>query len=261
VQPGDGQCGGEQDDGPCRGVQGRFQWGQERALVEGEHVTVAQGDLTLHLFGPPADRPGRSAQAALGGRQGEGPGRRDDRAQGEAARLGHVGDEDGEGAPGQCEPEVGMEQPPEELPVVRHHEHGPEHHERDQGPPDAGQPDYAEGDRARQARHRHRHQYRGGYAGPERAAVELIERMGGEPHGEEERQERGEQPGQLDAGGQRGADHHVGQVPGRVRRVEQGPPVPPPAGAGGVEGGAALYPRGVTHCSGCPTSPGHRRGS
>ena len=99
-------------------------------------------------------------------------------------------------------------------------------------------------------------QYRGGNTGAEGAAVEFVERVGGEPHGEEEGQERGEQPGQLDAWGQRGADHHIRQVPGRVRGVQQGPPVPPSAGTGGIEGGAAFYPAGTSLTA--PGAPHHQ---
>ena len=43
-------------------------------------------------------------------------------------------------------------------------------------------------------------------------------------------------PGRVDDRREAGADDDVGQVPSRVRRVQDEPPVPPTAGPRGVEG-------------------------
>ena len=101
----------------------------------------------------------------------------------------------------------------------------------------------------------HGHQHRRRDPGLQRAAVQLVERMRGQADGEEERDQRGQQAGKADLRGERGADDHVGQVPGRVRRMQQRPPVPPSARARRVVGG----PGGGADLAGAAAGR-HRRG-
>ncbi len=87
----------------------------------------------------PTDHAGRGAQATLCRREGEGGRGGEHRAEREPTGLGHVGHQHGEGAPGEREPGVGVDQAPEQLPVVGHDEERAEHHEGQQGPSDAGE--------------------------------------------------------------------------------------------------------------------------
>ena len=53
-------------------------------------------------------------------------------------------------------------------------------------------------------------------------ALELIERVGRHADGQEEGAERRPEAVRMKLGARRGAERHVAQMPGRVRRMEQG---------------------------------------
>ena len=73
----------------------------------------------------------------------------------------------------------------------------------------------------------------------QRAPVQFVERMRGNADGEEEREQRRNQPRAVGARREGGADDHVRQVPRGVRRMQEGPPVAPAArAASGIERGA-----------------------
>src|SRR5437879_12556377 len=81
--------------------------------------------------------------------------------------------------------------------------------------------------------------------------------MSGDADREEESDQRGPEPKGAQFRREAGADHDVEQVPRRVRRMQQGPDVPPPpAPYRGVVGGGER----LRHAS-CPTSRSLRRGS
>ena len=69
-----------------------------------------------------------------------------------------------------------------------------------------------------------------------RAPVQLVQGVGRDPDGEEESDQGREQAGDMDRRGEAGTDHDIGQVPCRVRRVQDEPPVAPTASASGIEG-------------------------
>ena len=143
------------------------------------------------------------------------------------AGLRHVPGQHRERPPGGGEAEVGVHRAAEQLGVVRDDQDRARHHERDQGPAHPVHPDHAQGQRAGQAHDDHRDQGRRRDPGSQRSAAQLVESVRGQPDGQEERQHGGDQTAGLHPRRERGADHRVGQVPGRVRRVQQRPPVPP----------------------------------
>ena len=73
--------------------------------------------------------------------------------------------------------------------------------------------------------------------GAQRAAVQLVECMGRDADGEEEREQRRDEAPAVGVRRERRADDDVREVPRRVRRVKQRPPVAPAARARGVERG------------------------
>ncbi len=178
---------------------------------------------------PPTDQAGGRAQATLCRRECERGHGGEHRAEREPTGLCHIPDQDGERAPGKREPGVGVHQPPEQLPVVGHHEKGAEHQKWKQRPPDAREPDDAQHDRTGQAHDRDADQRRRRNAGSERPPVQFIQGVGRKADREQERQERGHEPAERDVWCQRGADHDVREMPRRVGRVEKRPPVPPSA--------------------------------
>ena len=76
-------------------------------------------------------------------------------------------------------------------------------------------------------------------AGAQRTSVQLVEGMGADADAEEEPEQAPPEPVEADRVGKCGADGDVGQVPGGVRRVQQGDPVAPTAvpAPGAVERG------------------------
>ena len=124
-----------------------------------------------------------------------------------------------------------MEAAAEELDVVRHDDERPENDEREeQRSPGEGCGE-TDGGGAPDRRGCEHHQDPVGDRGPQRASVELVERMRADPEREEERGETPEQS--LDGKGrcERCADHDIGQMPERVGRVEQRDVVAPAAGS------------------------------
>ena len=129
-----------------------------------------------------------------------------------------------------------MDHSAKELKVVGDDQQRTKDQEGDEGPTDTGYSGDTESNRCGQPHNGDGHERPGGDVCPEGAAVQFVERVRRQPHGEEERQERGHQPRHVDARCKAGADDDVGQMPCRVRGMEQGPPIAPAAGPGGVEG-------------------------
>ena len=116
----------------------------------------------------------------------------------------------------------------EQLQVVPVHQQATDHHERHQLPAPVEQAHH----------HRGRDGEDGGDdeqdavdAGAERPAVQFVQGVGADAHREEERQQGPAEPPQHQGRHHGRADGHVRQVPQRVRRVQQGHPVPEPSGA------------------------------
>ena len=189
--------------------------------------------------------------------QKRGP-RREQRRDSKRLDLGVVRREDRERSPGGGEDDVGVETAAEQLEVVAKGEgdaHGDEHR---QTGPDSREPDHAERDGPSQAAGGGSDEEPARDGGTERSAVELIEGVGAHADGEQEGEEGCGEPADVEAGSDGGADGDVGEVPERVGRVEEHPPVGPPtplrSPRRGVEGGR---PRtgGVAHGAVVPTAP------
>ncbi len=145
-----------------------------------------------------------------------------------------------ERAPSRGEPEIGVEAAAEELEVVG--EHGQRRRRRRTG---AASTRRRTGRRSR-CRPRRRARPRPATAsarsespGPERVAVELVERVRRDPDRQEERTERRPQARRVELGRRRGAERHVAQMPGRVRGMKDRDDVAPSARGQGVERGRA----------------------
>ena len=79
-----------------------------------------------------------------------------------------------------------------------------------------------------------------GQARPERTAVKFIERVGAHAHRKKERDKSPEGPRVVDARCGRRTEQDVGQMPRRIRRVEQRHHVPPAAWAQRVKRRASV---------------------
>lgn len=69
--------------------------------------------------------------------------------------------------------------------------------------------------------------------------MQLVQCVGGDPDGQEERGQRGGESVGVDRGGRGGAERDVAEMPGGVGRVKEGDEVAPATGRQGVEGGPA----------------------
>src|SRR6266542_1713490 len=107
------------------------------------------------------------------------------------------------------------------LEVVGQHDECPERDERHQDQRDKDGSDQAEQHRADQPHAGQDLQGSIRDQGLQRPSRVLIERMGRDPHRQEKSDQTGYKPRDRKAGCHRGPDCHVGQVPGRVRWVEQ----------------------------------------
>ncbi len=74
--------------------------------------------LPVTVDGAAAQDPCRRAEMPLACRERHGGARRDDGRDREAASLGHVAGQGREGTPGRGEPQVGVDEPAEQLGVV-----------------------------------------------------------------------------------------------------------------------------------------------
>ena len=80
-------------------------------------------------------------------------------------------------------------------------------------------------------------------AGLQRTSVQLVERMRGNPHPEEEGDQRETEDPGAEMGRERRADRHIGEMPQGVGRVQQGDVVAPAAGCERVK----RRPDGAAH--------------
>jgi hypothetical protein len=142
-----------------------------------------------------------------------------------------------EGAPSRREPEVRVEPPAHQLQVVGQDQQRPGDDQRRE----AGGNDEQAGDADRQGAaepgQRQRPQGAVIQAGAKWMPVQLVQRVGRDPDGQEEGAERRPQAHRMKLGRGRGAQRHVAQVPGRVRRVEERDEVAPSSAAKRVERG------------------------
>ena len=150
-----------------------------------------------------------------------------------------------------------MEAPAEELEVVAHDEEWADDDEGQQPRADPRQAEQAQRDGAQEAGACGQPERGVGDGGAQGMAVDLVERVCGNADGAEEREHRRHEADGVGVGSERRADDDVGEMPGGVGRVEKRPPVPPPSGRGGVEGGPAVA---LSHVC-VPTSPCRRRDS
>ena len=226
---------------PSSGARRRCWSIDDGPAVTQSHASIDRGDA-------PADQPGGGTQLSLCQRQEERAGGGDQWGDGQTSRLGDVGNQNRERAPGEGEPDIGMDESSEQLQVVSQHEEWAEHQERNEGPTNTRDSRDPQSHRPGQADDRHGDERRGGNPGAQWAPVQLVKCMRGESDRAEERHQRSQQPGQADVWGQTCADHHVGEMPGGVRGVQQRPPIPPPAGSGRVERRPVLAARLGREC-------------
>ena len=161
--------------------------------------------------------------------------RGEDRRHGEPPGLRRVGGQHRERAPGGGEAEVGVDDPAEQLGVVGDDkEHGPTTMNGSSAQPTLATPTTPSA------------------TAPARPTTVTATRAGAgirvcsgrpfssssawaaRPTARKKAISVASSGGQADLRGQRGADDDVGEVPGRVRRMQQGPPVAPSARARGV---------------------------
>ena len=168
-------------------------------------------------------------ERALRERQEHGERAREERADAEVSRNRGVAANQREAAPGEAEPQVGVEATAEELEVVRNDEEQPDGDEEDQPG--------LERDRAHEAdaaggRNRHGcepDEHPVGDARAQRTTAQLVERVGSDADGEGEGGDGCTEPSPRDDGSEAAADHDVGEVPGRVRQVQERDVVTPAA--------------------------------
>src|SRR5204863_1264341 len=72
--------------------------------------------------------------------------------------------------------------------------------------------------------------------GPERVPGPLVQGVGGDPDGEEERHDRQQQGRPREMTSESCAEYRIAEVPERVRRVEEGPAVGQTTASARVEG-------------------------
>ena len=146
-------------------------------------------------------------------------------------------------APHRGEPEVRMKCAAEELQVVGHDDERADGDEEREPPRRAGR--HGKPDRAgrRDREDRERDENGPGDPGAKRPSVQLVERVRADAHGEQERERRPAEQAPFQLRRERRADRDIGEVPERVRRVEQRHVVAPAAGRERVERG----PRAAAH--------------
>ena len=105
-------------DCPRHRMKCSFQGNQQSIVIDGDYLARHQGQMTLHRGGPSSDESCRRAELALRCRKGKSSHRGDHWAEGQATCLGDVGNQNRERAPRECEPDIGMNQTPEQLQVV-----------------------------------------------------------------------------------------------------------------------------------------------
>jgi hypothetical protein len=133
-----------------------------------------------------------------------------------------------------------VDPPAQELQVVGQDEEHADEDEGHEARADLGHPHDAEGDRPQEPEAGREGEAGARDRGAQRAAVKLVEGVGADADGEEERAQSGQKARCVEGWSERRADHHVGEVPRCVGGVEDRPPVPPAAGPGRVVGGPGL---------------------
>jgi hypothetical protein len=162
--------------------------------------------------------------------------RREHRGQVQALGLDEVADEYRKRAPCRREPEIGVDPSAEELEVVTQNQERADHDEREESGADDRHADESERGGRQEAAGTERDEPSIWNGGVQRVAVQLIERMGRNTDGKEKGEERRDEMRAVGSWREARADDHVGQVPGRIRGVQQRPPVAPPARPRRVEG-------------------------
>ena len=115
----------------------------------------------------------------------------------------------------------------EQLEVVAQHEQWTDHDEHEQSGSDRGHADEAERARDQQTTGSEPDEPSGRNRGAQRPAVQLVECVGRDADGEEEREQRPDEAYAVGVRCKRRADDDVREVPRRIRRVKQRPPIAP----------------------------------
>ena len=166
-----------------------FEWLEQRGPVELVLASVVQRDAAVDARRLPPQRARRRAQRPL--REGEPHGgeRGERRGEVEALGLNEVADEHGKRTPCEREPEVGVDPAAEQLEVVTQHEERTDRDEHEESGADRRHADEAERARDQQATGTEPDEPSSRNGGVQRAAVQLVECMGGDADGKEEREE------------------------------------------------------------------------
>jgi len=116
----------------------------------------------------------------------------------------------------------------QQLQVVRKDEQDARRHERQQAWADDEHTGDSQTDRAGESEDRRRPKRGRGQLRLQRPSAQLVEGMGGDADRKKESEESGGEPPQIERRGEAGADHNVGEVPRRIRRMQDRPHVAPP---------------------------------
>src|SRR5207249_3185794 len=152
------------------------------------------------------------------------------------ARLSERSGERGERPPPDREPQIRMEGAVEPFKVVSERDEHAHDDEREHPPRHQDRAVEADHGRAAQPDQRDRHEHGRGDRGPERSPVQLVEGVRTQTDRAEEGEHGPREVPEVDVGNRARADHDVGEVPHRVRRVEQGHVIAPSSTWQSVEG-------------------------
>ena len=226
---------GQQDVRGRQRAQRRLRGRRQRRDVE--HLAllarVLDEALDAQAAAPQPARPVR--EVALGEARRGGERRAEHDGQLDRPRLREPADEHGERPPAEREDGVGVQRPAEQLEVVGHHQGDADEHERQQGDADRAHAPEPDGRGGGERDGAGRGERGSGEAGTERPAVELVEAVRGDADGQEEGHQRPGQAGAVDLLREPRAERDVGEMPGRVGRVQQRDDVSHAAGPQGVE--------------------------
>ncbi len=183
-------------------------------------IAIGIGDLALNAPDAAADPADVGAKNALGAAKSECGGGSDSSCGLEALGGGPVCGEEGEGAPREGEPEIGVEPTAKQFEAVGEDDEDTEGDEGEQPEGDDDGAEDTEGDSAGQRDDGNCYEDGLWDTRAQGPVVEFVEGVGTDAYGEEEGKERRGKPVVVKGGSQRGTEDYVAQMPEGIRRVE-----------------------------------------